>query len=98
MQQQMRIHLRGLLRGRTAARCAKNRLLTGVCHGKIQSRGLVRTHVAVMTKRAASAGPKRLSAKRVNLGKPLRRPVPNIAVNCLIGIASSKTILIELLA
>ena len=31
-------------------------------------------------------------------GKPLRRPVPNIAVNCLIGIASSKTILIELLA
>ena len=42
MQQQMRIHLRGLLRGRTAGRCPKNRLLTGVCHGKIQSRGLVR--------------------------------------------------------
>ena len=57
------------------------------------------THVAVRSKRAASAGPKRLSAKRLNLGKPLRRPVPNIAVNCrLIGIASSKTILIELLA
>ena len=42
MQQQMRIHLRGLLRGRTAGRCPKNRLLTGVCHGKIQGRGVVR--------------------------------------------------------
>ena len=97
MQQQMRIHLRGLLRGRTAGRCPKNRLLTGVCHGKIQGRGVVRLMPRTM-KTAALAGPQRLSAKRLNLGKPLRRPVPNIAVNCLIGIASSKTILIELLA
>ena len=28
-------------------------------------------------------------------GKTLRKPVPNTALNCLIGIASSKTILIE---
>jgi hypothetical protein len=39
MQLQMRIHLAGLFRGRTAGRCPKNRLLTGVCHGKIQGRG-----------------------------------------------------------
>ena len=30
-----------------------------------------------------------------DLGKTLPKPVPNTALNCLIGIASSKTILIE---
>ena len=98
MQQQMRIHLRGLLRGRTAGEVSEKRAFNGGLSWKNSKSWFGATHVAVMSKRAASAGPKRLSAKRLNLGKPLRRPVPNIAVNCLIGIASSKTILIELLA
>ena len=52
------------------------------------------THVSVMM-RAASAGPQRLSVKRFNPGKTPQRPVPNTVLNCLIGIASSKTILNE---
>jgi hypothetical protein len=44
-------------------------------------------------KRAASAGPQRLSEKRSDLGKTLREPVPNTAVNYLIGTELSKTIL-----
>ena len=97
MQQQMRIHLRGLLRGRTAGEVSEKRAFNGGLSWK-NSRSWCGASPARMMKRAASAGPQRLSAKRLNLGKPLRRPVPNIAVNCLIGIASSKTILIELLA
>ena len=95
MQQQMRIPLRGLLRGRTAGRCPKNRLLTGVCHGKIQSRGWcdscrvcregcfleeVIGEAFESWEAAAKAGAQYCGELR------------------LIGIASSKTILIELLA
>ena len=46
-------------------------------------------------KTAALAVPQMSSAQHLSLGKTLRKPVPNTALNCLIGIASSKTILIE---